>query len=40
MKLYNTLNKKIEEFKPYNSNLITLYTCGPTVYQYEHNGKL
>ena len=40
MKLYNTLNKKIEEFKPYNSNLITLYTCGPTVYHYAHIGNL
>ena len=40
MKLYNTLNKKIEEFIPNNKDLITLYTCGPTVYHYAHIGNL
>lgn len=40
MKLYNTLNKEIEEFKPYNKDLVTLYTCGPTVYHYAHIGNL
>lgn len=40
MKLYNTLSKKIEEFIPYNKNLVTMYTCGPTVYYYAHIGNL
>ena len=40
MKLYNTLTKKIEEFKPYDSNEVTLYTCGPTVYHFAHIGNL
>ena len=40
MKLYNTLNKQIEEFIPNNENEITLYTCGPTVYHYAHIGNL
>ena len=40
MRIYNTLNKKIEEFVPYNKNEVTLYTCGPTVYHYAHIGNL
>jgi len=40
IKLYNTLSRKIEEFKPINKNLVTLYTCGPTVYWYAHIGNL
>ncbi|MBI4225986.1 cysteine--tRNA ligase [Candidatus Roizmanbacteria bacterium] len=38
MKLYNTLTRKIEEFKPLSPPLVTLYTCGPTVYDYTHIG--
>lgn len=40
MKLYNTLTKQIEEFVPYNKDLVTMYTCGPTVYNYAHIGNL
>ncbi|KKQ24756.1 MAG: Cysteine-tRNA ligase [Candidatus Roizmanbacteria bacterium GW2011_GWC2_37_13] len=40
MKLYNTLSRKIEEFKPINPSLVTLYTCGPTVYDYSHIGHM
>jgi cysteinyl-tRNA synthetase len=40
MKLYNTLNKKIEDFIPYDPNEVKLYTCGPTVYSYAHIGNL
>lgn len=40
MKLYNTLTKKIEEFIPYHKNEVTMYTCGPTVYNYAHIGNL
>lgn len=40
MKLYNTLTRKIEEFVPYDKNMVTMYTCGPTVYHYAHIGNL
>jgi len=34
LELYNSLTRKIEEFAPINPNLVTMYTCGPTVYNY------
>ena len=40
MKIYNTLTRKIEDFIPYDKNIVTLYTCGPTVYNYAHIGNL
>ena len=40
MKIYNTLTKKIETFKPHNEKEVTMYTCGPTVYHYAHIGNL
>ncbi len=40
MKLYNTENKKIEEFIPWKDNVVNMYTCGPTVYSYAHIGNL
>lgn len=39
MKLYNTLSKKVEDFIPYG-DVVTMYTCGPTVYYYAHIGNL
>ncbi len=39
MKLYNTLTRKKEEFKPVKENEITMYVCGPTVYNYIHVGN-
>jgi cysteinyl-tRNA synthetase len=38
--LYNSLTRKKEEFKPIRSDLVGLYTCGPTVYNYAHIGNL
>jgi cysteinyl-tRNA synthetase len=38
MKLYNTLTRQIEEIKPLNPDEVTIYTCGPTVYDYAHVG--
>ena len=32
MKFYNSLTKNVEEFIPRDKNLVTMYTCGPTVY--------
>ena len=40
MKLYNTLSKKIEEFKPINPPKVSLYSCGPTVYDFAHIGHI
>lgn len=40
MNLYNTLTRKIEEFKPIDENQVKLYSCGPTVYNYAHIGNL
>ncbi len=38
MKLYNSLTRKKEEFKPQDPNRVTMYTCGPTVYGPSHLG--
>ena len=40
MKLYNTLSHQVEEFKPLNPPMVTMYTCGPTVYNFMHIGNL
>jgi len=37
--LYNTLTKKKEEFKPIDPSHVTMYACGPTVYNYIHIGN-
>lgn len=39
LKLYNTLTKQKEEFKPLEGNEVRIYTCGPTVYSYAHIGN-
>lgn len=39
MKLYNTLTRHVEEIHPLNPPAITVYTCGPTVYDYPHIGN-
>ncbi|OGU54295.1 MAG: cysteine--tRNA ligase [Ignavibacteria bacterium RBG_13_36_8] len=39
MLIYNTLSKKKEEFKPLNPTKVTMYMCGPTVYNYFHIGN-
>ena len=39
MKLYNTLTREREEFKPLNKNEVKIYTCGPTVYNFQHIGN-
>ena len=40
MKLYNTLSRQKEEFKPIREGIVSIYSCGPTVYQYAHIGNL
>jgi cysteinyl-tRNA synthetase len=39
MKLFNTLSRKKEEFKPLEPNKVKIYSCGPTVYNYFHLGN-
>ena len=39
LKLYNTLTNKKEEFKAINPSHITMYVCGPTVYDFAHVGN-
>ncbi len=38
IKLYNSLTKRVEEFRPINDNKINFYVCGVTVYDYCHLG--
>jgi len=40
LKLYNTLTRSIETFTPQNLNEVTMYACGPTVYDYQHIGHM
>lgn len=40
LKIYNTLTRKVEEFRPINPPVVTMYTCGPTVYDYQHIGHM
>ncbi len=40
IKLYNTLGRKKQIFKPIKKNKVGLYSCGPTVYWYAHIGNL
>src|SRR5664279_4516817 len=39
LKLYNSLTKKVEEFKPIHPPQVGMYSCGPTVYQFAHIGN-
>ena len=40
LKLYNTMGRKLEEFKPLHEGFCGFYGCGPTVYNYAHIGNL
>lgn len=40
IKLYNTLTRKKEEFQPLKDKKVGIYSCGPTVYWYQHIGNL
>ncbi|HIM74239.1 MAG TPA: cysteine--tRNA ligase, partial [Candidatus Marinimicrobia bacterium] len=39
IRFYNTLTRKKEIFKPINEGKVSLYTCGPTVYNRAHIGN-
>ena len=38
MRIYNSLTRQIEEFVPLKSPKVGMYTCGPTVYMFQHIG--
>ncbi len=40
IKLFNTMTRKLEEFKPLEPGKVGFYSCGPTVYHYTHLGNL
>ena len=40
IRLYNTLSRTKDEFKPIEPGKVRLYTCGPTVYNFAHIGNL
>ncbi len=39
IKIYNSLSRQQEDFVPLNSEEVTIYSCGPTVYDYIHMGN-
>ena len=39
IKIYNTMSAKLEEFKPVEDGKVSMYVCGPTVYNYIHIGN-
>ncbi len=40
IKFYNTLTRKIQDFKPIKKGLVGIYSCGPTVYWNQHIGHM
>ena len=39
MKIYNSMSMKLEEFQPLEEGKVSMYVCGPTVYNYPHIGN-
>ena len=39
LKIYNTLTRQKEGFKPITPGVVNMYVCGPTVYNYIHIGN-
>jgi cysteinyl-tRNA synthetase len=39
LRLYNTMSRQLEEFAPIAPPVVTLYSCGPTVWNYAHIGN-
>ena len=40
LRFYNSLSRRVEEFKPLHKGEARFYSCGPTVYNYAHVGNL
>lgn len=39
LRLYNSLTRQVEDFKPIHDQQVGLYACGPTVYMFQHIGN-
>ncbi len=39
LKLYNSMGRKLQPFKPIKAREVRMYTCGPTVWNYSHVGN-
>ena len=39
LRFYNTLTQQAEPFSPLHGNVVRMYTCGPTVYDFAHIGN-
>src|SRR5439155_18467800 len=40
VRLYNSLNRHVEEVKPADGRTVRMHSCGPTVYRYAHLGNM
>ncbi|MEQ9663089.1 MAG: cysteine--tRNA ligase [Parasphingopyxis sp.] len=40
LRLFNSLTREIEEFRPIHEGEARVYSCGPTVYNYQHIGNM
>ncbi len=40
LRIYNTLTRQVEKFKPLSQDFLKVYYCGPTVYNYAHIGNM
>ena len=40
LRIYNTLSRSIEQFEPLSPPKVGIYSCGPTVYDYQHIGHM
>ena len=40
IKFYNSMSNTLEEFKPLHEGKVSMYVCGPTVYNYPHIGNM
>ena len=39
LRLYNTMTRQVEPLVPLHPGRVSLYTCGPTIYNYAHIGN-
>ena len=39
LRLHNSLTRRVEPFVPLDPSRVTMYVCGPTVYNYVHIGN-
>jgi cysteinyl-tRNA synthetase len=40
LRFYNTLSQRVEDFAPLDDNVVRMYSCGPTVWNFAHIGNL